>query len=289
VAFCIAFTLLVFFPVSNVAIPIGTIMAERLFYLPSVGLCLLAGLLYERSTRSDERRTSNLEPRTSSAFSVQRSTFSVTRHVSLLLVVLVCLALTARTAIRNRDWVNNDTLWRTAAQVVPTSAKMQHYLGRAAQADKVWDEALRKYQEAIRIYPDYTRTDPVLNINLGDVYFNLGKLQDAAEALERATVLAPASSSAHYNLGLVYARLGRYREAETPIRKALELKPEFPEAYNTLGRLLLELGRTGEALVALDAALQRRPRFAEAHYNRGLALQALGRTEEATAEFRQAR
>ena len=276
VAFCIGFTVLVFLPVSNLMIPIGTIMGERLFYLPSVGLCLLAGLGYERATGQQ------------SAVSGHPSASPVTRHWSLLLVVLICLALLARTAFRNLDWADNDRLWRSAAQAEPTSAKMQHYLGRAAQAAGDWDEALRRYQEALRIYPAYARTDAALNINLGDVYFKLGKLENAVEALERGTALHPASSSAHYNLGLVYARLGRYQEAETAIRKALNLKPEFPEAYNTLGRLLLEMGRREEALVAVEEALRARPQFPEAHYNRGLVLQAFGRTQEANAEFQQA-
>ena len=273
VAFCIGFTILVFLPVSNVMIPIGTIMGERLFYLPSVGLSLLVGVLYERGTLNEVRRTS----------------YVVRRTVALrILLVLICLALLARTAFRNLDWVGNDLLWRSAAQAEPASAKMQHYLGRAAQAAGDWDEAFRRYQEAIRIYPGYPRTDAALNINLGDVYFKLGRVQDAAVTLERATALAPTSSSAHYNLGLVYARLGRYKEAEAAIRKALTLKPEFPEAYNTLGRLLLELGRKEEALVAVEEALRARPQFPEAHYNRGSALRALGRTQEANAEFQRA-
>jgi tetratricopeptide (TPR) repeat protein len=276
-AFCIAFTLLVYLPASNVVIPIGTIMGERLFYLPSAGLCLLAGLAYD----GVGCRVSGVGAQRS-LFILQPSALFVLRS----LLIVICLALTARTALRNRDWINNDTLWRSAARVVPASAKMQHYVGRAAQAGGDWEEALRRYQEAIRIYPGYTRTDPALNINLGDVYFKLGKLRDATEALERAIVLAPASSSAHYNLGLVYARLGRYQEAEAPIRKALALKPEFPEASNALGRVLLEMGRAEEAISELDAALLQRPQFPEAHFNRGLALQTLGRREEAGVEFR---
>ena len=269
VAFCIGFTILVFLPVSNLVIPIGTIMGERLFYLPSVGLCLLAGLGWEWVRGHTEGSR-------------------LARQVGLALLIAICLALLTRTAIRNLDWASNDLLWRSAAQVEPTSAKMRHYLGRAAQAAGDWDQALRRYQEALRIYPAYARTDAALNINLGDVYFKLGKLENAAEALERGTALHPASSSAHYNLGLVYARLGRYKEAETAIRKALDLKPEFPEASNTLGRLLLELGRTEEALAAVEEALRARPQFPEAHYNRGLTLRALGRTQEAIAEFQRA-
>ena len=43
VVFGVGFTVLTFLPASNFLRPIGTIMGERLFYLPSAGLCLLVG------------------------------------------------------------------------------------------------------------------------------------------------------------------------------------------------------------------------------------------------------
>src|SRR3970282_2123865 len=44
-----AFTPGTFFLVSNLPFPIGTIMAERVTYLPTVGLCLAAGWLLARA------------------------------------------------------------------------------------------------------------------------------------------------------------------------------------------------------------------------------------------------
>ena len=41
-AFPVLFTLVCLAPVSNLVVPVGTIMAERILYLPSVGVC--AGL-----------------------------------------------------------------------------------------------------------------------------------------------------------------------------------------------------------------------------------------------------
>ena len=42
--FALAFTAATFAPVSNLLVPIGTIMAERLLYVPSIGFCLAAAL-----------------------------------------------------------------------------------------------------------------------------------------------------------------------------------------------------------------------------------------------------
>src|SRR5262249_35636897 len=146
-----------------------------------------------------------------------------------LLLVLVGLAFLARTAWRNPDWIDNGALFRSAGKIVPSSAKIRAYLGRVAQSERDWDQARSNYEAATLIYPGYVQTDASLNVTLGDVYFNLGNLEKAAESLERAIPLAPSSAEAHYNLGLVYARLARYRESEPMVRKALALRPEFPE------------------------------------------------------------
>src|SRR5262249_20460560 len=82
-----------FLPVSNLFAPIGTIMGERLFYLPSAGLCLLAGipLTFILSPGGGEGRVRGIFPSRSSHF---------TLHVLRFLLVIVCLALTIRTAVR---------------------------------------------------------------------------------------------------------------------------------------------------------------------------------------------
>src|SRR6185295_12765571 len=104
IAFCLGLTVLMFFPVSNLLLRIGTIMGERLFYLPSAGLCLLAGLAYERVVSRREVRGSRFDVQGSES-SVQRSEFSqprtshVARRTRLLVrivVVVLCLMLTWR-------------------------------------------------------------------------------------------------------------------------------------------------------------------------------------------------
>jgi tetratricopeptide (TPR) repeat protein len=304
IAFAIGLTLLGFLPVSNLLVAIGTIMGERLFYLPSAGLCLLAALGYEavKHATCDVRSstfpasTSPSPPYKGGVFNVERRTSHLARmlalartsHVAPFLVIAICLALAGRTIARNLDWENDHTLFRSAEKAVPTSAKIQAYVGRVFQGGHEWDNALRHYQTALTIYPAYMNTDASINVNIGDVYFKLGQLEKAVEALERAIRLAPSSPEAHYNLGLVYGRLGRYAEAEPMVRKALALRQAFPEAHNTLSRLLVETRRYDAALAEADAAIEIRPTFPEAFYNRGLALQGLGRDSEANEAFAKA-
>ena len=263
--FCIGLTLLTFLPVSNLVISIGTIMGERLFYLPSAGLCLLVGLGWDRLTG--------------------RLTSRAVRLGAAALVAGLCLALAVRTVVRNQDWINNETLFRHDAQVVPENAKVYAYLGKALKDKGAREDALNAYQAALRLYPEYAKTDAPFNAGFGDALLQNGRVEEGIQALERAVSLDPQWSSLHYNLGLAYARQGIFEKAETAWRQALALYPNAPHIHSSLSRLLIEQGRFAEALAEADAALQQDPDFLLALGNRAWALEGLGRLEEAAAGY----
>jgi tetratricopeptide (TPR) repeat protein len=274
----VGLTLLFFFPASNLVVPIGTIMGERLFYLPSAGLCLLVGLAWEQfvgwtgSMHSDEPR--------SMPFAV---------HMGVLLLVGILVAYTGRTVLRNRDWVNTRTLFQRAVEVAPQNAKAQAFFGyellRNAKSREELDLALRAFRQAIELYPEYPRTDPTLNNQLGELFIRLGKPAEAATAFERAVAVAPAWSILHSNLAVAYADLGQDEKAEASWRQALRLNPDHPLIHNSLSRYLIERGRFGEGLAEAERALHTDPSFVWAQFHRALALEGLGRVEEAAAGY----
>jgi tetratricopeptide (TPR) repeat protein len=274
-AFCIGLTILMFFPASNLVVLIGTIMGERLFYLPSVGLCLLAGIGYERAlSRNEVRRhprTSTLQPRTLLALRT--------------LVVVVCLALSIRTIVRNLDWFSDQTLWQSAMQVVPQSAKVYHQIGTFALNDQRWSQANASFRAALRILPEYSLTESDLLAKIGVALLGEGDVEQAIGALERAASLERDSRLAHYNLGLAYARAARYEDAEQSYRRALALTSQAAEIYNSLSYVLTKQQRFEESEAMASEAIRLWPSFLEAHYNRGRALEALGRKGEAITQY----
>jgi Flp pilus assembly protein TadD len=271
-------TLLFFFPASNLVVPIGTIMGERLFYLPSAGLCLLAGVAWEQFVGWTGRTRSG-EPRS--------MPFAVPMGVLLLVGLLV--AYTGRTMLRNQDWVNTKTLFQRAVEVIPQNAKAQAVFGyellRNAKSREELDLALKAFQGAIELYPDYPRTDPELNNQMGALFIRLGKPAEAATVFERAVVLAPFWSILHNNLALAYADLGQHEKAEATWRQALRLNPDHPRIHSNLSRFLIQRGRFVEGLAEAERALQTAPSLAWAQFNRALALEGLGRVEEAAAGY----
>lgn len=111
-AWGVAFFFITLLPTSNLVVRIGAIMAERFLYLPSLGIFTAVAVGLAALARHAVARLA--PPR---SFSV------LVRSWALPAVLLV--ALTARTWARNRDWRNEETLWRSAVLAVPESFKAQ--------------------------------------------------------------------------------------------------------------------------------------------------------------------
>ena len=98
---------------------------------------------------------------------------------------LVCLAFTARTCARNLDWQDDRSLWTSAMDVSPESARPHYNL--AIELERIPDrlpEAIAEYQAAVRIRPD-----------LAAVHYNL------ANALAQTPGCLP-EAIAEYEAGL---------------------------------------------------------------------------------------
>ena len=94
-AFFIAFFFIALAPTANILMPIGTIMAERLLYLPAVGF---AGCLAVVLCRAPGR-------------------------AAVAAAIAIGLVFSARTFARNFDWKDDVTIWASAAANSPNSNK----------------------------------------------------------------------------------------------------------------------------------------------------------------------
>ena len=290
VVFCVGMILLSYFPVSNVVFPIGTIMGERLFYLPSVGLCLLVGLAYERlAVRNGVLRTTYDAPRTwHLARRIPLASYLAPRTFVTVLVGLVCLALTARTVARNRDWRDNETLFEQTATVVPRDAKAHALLGHALalkSSPPRRDRAIEAYRTALSIYPDYFRHDSAAVGNLSRLLAKAGRSTEAHQLLLRTIAADPEWGVMHYFLALHYTGMRQPELAEDEWRKAIALSPQVTLFQSVYSRFLIERGRYSEGLAVADQVLQHHPEVVLAVFNRGLALQALSRFDEAAEAY----
>src|SRR5271157_177340 len=269
--FFLVFFFVALSPTSNLIVLIGSIMAERFLYLPSVALagCMVAAAYVLGRRRSLQRR--------------------VAAPVAWAALGLVCLMFTTRTHARNFDWQDGLSLWTSAVDVCPGSARPHYNLAKELEhIPGRLPEAIAQYREAVRIEPD--RADA--HDNLGNALSGIpGRLPEAIDEYWAALRIGPGLAVVHNDLANALARMpGRLPEAIAEYQAALRVQPRNAEVHYNLGNALSGIpGRLPEAIAEYQAALRIQPDHADAHNNLGNALSGIpGRLPEAIAEYRAA-
>lgn len=108
-------------------------------------------------------------------------------------------------------------------------------------------------------------TNPGFQYQLGNVYLELKRFDDAERAYRRGLEFDPLHTNCHLGCARVWLASGRVDEAAVEARATLGLQYQFPVAHFVLGRALRKLGDPKGAIAALEIALQQNPNFAEAH------------------------
>jgi tetratricopeptide (TPR) repeat protein len=304
--FFLGFFFIALLPTANLVILIGSIMAERFAYLPSVGLAGCAAIAVHELAR-------RLPTRPPAA-----------ARAAWIALAFVTLGLAARTYTRNLDWRDELSFWTSTVNAVPGSARPHNNLGDtlSRMPGRVPD-AIAEFETALRIWPDYTdahynlgnalaqirggfpdaiaeyqralKLEPDFaqaHINLGNLLSQIpGRGPDAIAQFEAALRTDPDLADAHYNLGTILAQIpGRFPEAVAQFQAALRIQPDSAKAHNNLGSVLSQMpGRQADAIAECQAALRLQPDYAKAHYNLGNILSQMpGRTADAIAEYQAA-
>ena len=260
--FSFAWFLVTILPASNLFFASGLGKAERILYLPSVGLCLAAGcgiLALERWPQ------------------IRRSTLNVALPVAL-------LALGARTIRRNNDWRDTFTLANASLAVSPHSLLMNNLVARGLVERGAPRQAVTLLEEAIRQAP----TKSKYHMLLGVVYYADKQTDRAVAEYSRALQLDPRDAEAMNDLGVVYLDGGNLNEALRWFNAALGVVPAYADAHTNRGLVLLAAGQLDGAIQDFRAAIASDSRHVEAHNSLGVAYVRSGRPTEAAAEFREA-
>ncbi len=213
--------------VANFPLTIGTIMGERLVYLPTVGLCVAVAALVEAAQVK--------RPRTAA--------------VALVTVMLVYLAVDVG---RARAWQSPVRLFEAAVRAYPDSARAHMELGGAYGASGRFEDARREFARAVAIMPDYAAAW----YNLGNLLARSGRYEEAVSAYRKALEHAPAFSPAWYNLALTLQLLGRLDEAREALELGAARAPADYAIQQKLGDLLVAAGSYEEAIDAYSRALE---------------------------------
>ncbi len=245
--------------VSNTVFLIGTIMGERLFYLPSLGLCIAAAAWAEQGL-ARERRTATL-----------------------VAVPLLAATLAYATVdfIRARQWRSQVEIFASAARAYPDSARAQMELATAYGREGRTDPALAAFARATEILPEYAAAW----YNRANLLARQQRYVEAAEDYERALQTAPRLAQAWYNLSLVRQTQGELAAAAVAMERAAQIAPADPQIRLALADLLLASNRIAEAIAAYDAAAAAGADPVSVRVNRGVARQRSGGCEAALPDY----
>ncbi len=189
-----------------------------------------------------------------------------------LVAALMLSACLVATSVQLRYWQNSVTLFTHAIQVTQENATPHNNLGGALTAQGKYTEAIKQFDLALKLRPEW---DMAQN-NLGIALLDQGKIQDAITNFQAAIKNNPDYEEAFVNLGNALVRQGKIDEAIVQFRQALKIAPNA-EAHNRLGGAMEVKGKIEEAAHHYEAALAIKPEFAEAHVNLASILNAQGK------------
>lgn len=188
--FALLWFFLAFSITANIFFPIGTIFAERLAYLPSLGVCMLLASLLNASARC----------------------FRITL---LLLLVLYYGFLTIE---RNKVWRDNSTLFSAQIEISPNSTKTQFNYAMVLRLEKELDRAEEHLGRALKIYPK--NLDALWG--LGIVASDRGDHNSAEKHLLSVLDHNPYHSRTLNSLSRLYLRQNRLSEAEKFVNRLMK-------------------------------------------------------------------
>jgi len=135
--------------------------------------------------------------------------------------------------------------------------------GRAAGVETDPDKRKQDYASALDYYTKVLAlapNDPSLHNNLGHLYGDMGKADEAMAEFKKAADLDPNhASSYYYNLGAILVNKGDMDNAAVALKKATDLDPNSSMAWYWYGMALL-----GKATVKPDGTMVPAPGTIEA-------------------------
>jgi tetratricopeptide (TPR) repeat protein len=210
--FAILWTAVMYLPLSNVVATLTPYpVAERYLYVPSFGLCLLAGIGVAWLVRPAHRRP--------------------LRAAGVAVAIAVVLAGAARSAARVADWREGLGLWSAALAAYPEgSTRIHAELGMAMLAAGRATEAIPHLERALAIGPP----EATFHNNLGLALWQAGRRAEAIAPFERALAMWPSHQMMRFNLGSALLQLGRVDAARAQLAPLAD-----PAAWRSLDRSVL--------------------------------------------------
>jgi Tfp pilus assembly protein PilF len=240
----------------------GQTMADRYFYIPSIGLFIALAFGLADSAKS----------------------WRVAPSLSAVVAGGVLLILATLTNVQIQRWRDSFSLFEHTLAVTPPNLHIEHNLGLAMGGSGRYDEAAAHFEKALQIDPNFYEG----LVGMGVTRELQGRLPEAIDYFQAAIRSQPDAPTAHVQLGHALWKENRDQAALEEMLRASQLAPKDADIRADFALALELVGRIPEAVEQFHVALRMNPYDAEAHANLGLALLASGKPRESIPEFEMA-
>lgn len=228
--FGLGFALLAYLPVSNL-IPLINTVNDRYLYLPMAGFSIAVSAFI---TALPGRKILGRVP------------------VSIAAAVLLLCFYGAATLNRNPVFRDGYSLYGDAVTKAPDNVRVHYNYAIALMVSEKYTEALREFEAAERLNPDYRQSD-ILSLK-GECYANIGDYAAAKEHFRRS-LLAEPDKDVLIRFAALLAEEGSQRGAVSLLEKGTLVLPGVPDLYNELGKYYESQRRYSKALDSYKKAV----------------------------------
>ncbi len=167
-------------------------------------------------------------------------------------------------------------------------ADFQHFLGVLYYSTGMIDEAIKQFEEALKINPEYIEAHLNLSIALNEKgdYLKAKEHYEKAKILEKGGGRIPLSlrnnlANTYMKLGDTFFEIGEYEKAREEYERALEIAPYFLDIRTKHAKVLMQLGEIQKAIYSLEEILLLNPKYEEAKLLLGMCYFKKGEKEKA--------
>lgn len=171
---------------------------------------------------------------------------------------------------------------REYADRFPKRAVKEFERGLSADSEGKRDDAIRHYEKAVDIAPDFY----LAHNNLGTDYQGKSDFPNAIKEFQRVVQLNQSDAAAYFNLSNVYMLTGKLGEAQQYLDEGLRRQPDSALGQFLLGSLDLNLKKLPQAEVALLRAIDLSPTMAQPRLQLVNLFLEQGRKEAAASQLR---
>lgn len=151
--------------------------------------------------------------------------------------------------------------YKQAIKLDDNNAEIQYALGLTYGKLNRTDEEILAYKRALTLKPDHANSME----RLGLAYFKNRRYADAASEFEQLKTYKPTEKT-YNNLGESYFEDGKIEQSVDAFNNAVSMNPDFEQARYNLGRAYVKLGNRDMAQIQLDILKNSKSDFADRLY-----------------------